>query len=71
MKSLNSVYEQFPFRSVKKFAPLAVKHGFTKQEAIQFLNSLTHDVKYTRQRETMLPIYSEHQGAYYDTPRNR
>ena len=61
---MNTLYEEFPFRSVKKFVPLAIKHGFTKQEAIQFLNSLAHDKKYDRQSKMMLPIYSRHSNGY-------
>ena len=61
---MNTLYEEFPFRSVKKFVPLAIKHGFTKQEAIQFLNSLAHDKKYDRQSKMMLPIFSRHSNGY-------
>lgn len=64
MHSLNELHDQFPFRSVKKFVPIALKHGFTKQQAIEFLNGLTHDKKYTRQTEMMLPIFGRKPGAY-------
>jgi len=64
MKPINALYDEFPFRSVKKFVPLAVKHGFTKQEAIQFLNSLTHDKKYDKQTQMMLPIFGRHPNSY-------
>ena len=61
---MKALYEEFPFRSVKKFVPLALKHGFSKQQAIQFLDSLTHDKKYTRQEKMMLPIFSRRSGGY-------
>ena len=61
---MESLYQDFPFRSVKKFVPLAIKHGFTKQEAIRFLNSLAHDKKYDRQTKMMLPIFSRHKNGY-------
>ena len=61
---MKALFQEYPFRSVKKFVPLALKHGFTKQEAIQFLDSLTHDKKFNRQTEMMLPIYSRHRDGY-------
>ena len=64
MSSINALYSSFPFKGPRKFVPIAVKHGFTKQEALQFLESLTHDKKYTRQTEMMLPIFSRHMNGY-------
>ena len=65
---MKSLYNQYPFRSPKKFIPLAQKHGFTRSEALKFLASLPHDIKFTRQRDLMLPIYSKHPGGYqFDT----
>ena len=61
---MDALYNDFPFRSVKKFVPLAIKHGFTKQEAIKFLNSLAHDKKFDRQMKMMLPIFSRHVGGF-------
>ena len=61
---MKALYKQFPFRSIKKFVPIAVKHGFNKQEAIEFLDSLTHDKKFTRQTEMMLPIFGRHPDSY-------
>ena len=54
---MKALYEQYPFRSIKKFGPIAIKNGFTKQEAMKFLSSITHDKRYTRQDEMMLPIF--------------
>ena len=61
---MKALFEQFPFRSVKKFVPLAVKHGFTKQQAMEFINGLTHDKRYSQQREMMLPIFGRKPGTY-------
>ena len=58
------MYSSFPFRSIKKFVPIALKNGFTKQQAIEFINGLTHDKKYNRQDEMMLPIYGKKPGTY-------
>ena len=61
---MKALFEQFPFRSIKKFGPIAIKHGFTRKQAIQFLSSLTHDKRYTRQKEMMLPIFGRKPGTY-------
>ena len=61
---MKALYNDFPFRSARKFVPLALKNGFTKQEALEFLDSLTHDKKFNRQTEMMLPIYSRHRDGY-------
>ena len=64
MRSLNDVYEEFPFRSIGHFVPHALNAGFTKQQAIEFLNSLTHDKKFDKQPEMMLPIFGRHPNSY-------
>ena len=61
---MKALYQEFPFRSAAKFVPLALKHGFTKQQAIQFLDSLTHDKRYTRQTEMMLPIFGRRHNMF-------
>ena len=61
---MKALYEQFPFKSARKFVPLAIKHGFNKSDALQFLDSLTHDKKYSRQTQMMLPIYSRKSNSY-------
>ena len=65
---MKALYEQFPFRSVRKFVPIAIKKGFSKSEAIKFINGLTHDKRFSLQREMMLPIFGRKQGTYqFDT----
>ena len=61
---MKALYKEFPFKSASKFVPLAIKHGFTKSEALQFLDSLAHDKKYTRQTEMMLPIFGRRPNSY-------
>ena len=64
---MNELYKEYPFKSPKKFIPIAIEHGYTKQEAIDFLDTITHDHKFNP-REYYLPIYSEQKGAYqFDT----
>ena len=64
---MNELYREYPFKSPKKFIPIAIEHGYTKQEAIDFLDTITHDHKFNP-REYYLPIYSEQKGAYqFDT----
>ena len=61
---MKKLFDEFPFRSSKKFVPIALKHGFTKQQAIEFINGLTHDKRFSLQREMMLPIYGRKPGCY-------
>ena len=66
---MKALFKQYPFRSETKLVPIALKHGFSKKDAIDFLrNSIQHDQKYSEQRHIMRPIYSEKPGAYqFDT----
>ena len=66
---MKALFKQYPFRSQAKFVPIAVDHGFTKNEAKQFLKqNVAHDKRYTVQRHLMRPIYSNTPGAYqFDT----
>lgn len=61
---MKALFDEYPFRSARKFVPIALKHGFSKSAALQFLDSLTHDKKFTRQAEMMLPIYGRKPGTY-------
>ena len=68
MKNIESLYREYPFRSPKKFIPIAIENGFTKAEANKFLKTVPRDIKYTNQRQLMLPIYGKQQGSYqFDT----
>ena len=68
MNKLEKLYERYHFRSPKKFVPIAIEHGFTKRDALSFLNTIPRDIKFTKQSELMLPIYGRHQGSYqFDT----
>jgi len=66
---MKALFKQFPFRSASKFVPIAIKHGFDKKDALDYLkSSIQHDQRYSEQRHIMRPIYSERSGAYqFDT----
>ena len=66
---MKALFKQFPFRSASKFVPIAIKHGFNKKDALDYLkSSIQHDQRYSEQRHIMRPIYSERSGAYqFDT----
>ena len=59
MNKLQQLYKKFPFRSPKKFIPIALELGFTKQEANKFLKDIPRDIKFTNQSNLMLPIYGK------------
>jgi len=64
MKSIESLYKEYPFRSAAKFIPLAIENGFTRKEANKFLKTIPRDIKYTNQSNLMLPIYGKHSGSF-------
>jgi len=66
---MKALFKAYPFRSAKKFVPIAIKHGFDKKDALDFINnSIQHDQRYDSQRSLMRPIYLENRGAYqFDT----
>ena len=64
MKKLQKLYEEYPFRSAKKFIPIAIENGFTRREANKFLSTIPRDIKYTNQSHLMLPIYGKSFGCY-------
>ncbi len=64
---MKQLWSQYPFRSEKKFVPIAIENGFTKEQAKQFLSKINHDQK-INPRDYFLPIYSEHSNAFqFDT----
>ena len=64
---MRSLYDRYPFKSAKKFVPVALEHGYSREDALNFLRSLVHDVKHNP-RDYYLPIYSEQSDAYqFDT----
>ena len=65
---MHKLFKQYPFRSLRKFVPIALEHGFKRSTAERFIRNLDHDVKYTRQQDAFLPIYDAHGDAYqFDT----
>lgn len=64
---MRALYDRYPFKSPKKFVPVALEHGYSRQEALDFLRSLVHDVKHNP-RDYHLPIYSEQSNSFqFDT----
>lgn len=67
-KTLEQLYKDYPWRTKKKFMPIASKYGFSKQEAEEFITQeVAHDKKYTPEKY-FLPIFSQRPDAYqFDT----
>ena len=64
---MEDLFKKYPFKSAKKFVPIAVEHGYTAKQAKSFLDSVLHDHRFDP-RQYYLPIYSERPGAYqFDT----
>ena len=65
--NIEQLYKKYPWKSFKKFVPLAVKHGFKEKDAKEFLKRVVHD-KRIKIKPAYLPIYSENGGSYnFDT----
>ena len=65
--NIEQLYKKYPWKSFKKFVPLAVKHGFKEKDAKEFLKRVVHD-KRIKIKPVYLPIYSENGGSYnFDT----
>lgn len=66
--TLDDLFADNPWRTKKKFIPLAVSNGFTKREAERFLDEqVVHDSKYNPE-QYYLPIFSQRPGAFqFDT----
>jgi hypothetical protein len=68
-KSLEDLHNEYPWKTFKKFAPLAHKYGFKDDKAIQnLLNNVSHDLKVSIDKTSYLPIFSTMRDAYqFDT----
>ena len=65
--NIEQLYKKYPWKTAKKFVPLAMKHGFKEKDAKEFLNKIVHD-KRIKVKPVYLPIYSESGGSYqFDT----
>ena len=65
--NLQQLYNKYPWKSEKKFVPLAKKHGFKEKEAKEFIKKIVHD-KRIKIKPVYLPIYSESGDSYqFDT----
>lgn len=68
-RSLDELFEKYPWRTYLKFKPLANRYGFTDETAIkEFLKTKAGHDTYKPQGNRFLPIYSKSTGAYqFDT----
>ena len=65
--NLQQLYKKYPWKTAKKFVPLAKRHGFHEKDAKEFLKRIVHD-KRIKIKPVYLPIYSENGGSYqFDT----
>ena len=65
--SIEQLYKKYPWKTAKKFVPLAKQHGFKEKDAKEFLKKVVHD-KRIKIKPVYLPIYSESGGSYqFDT----
>ena len=65
-KTLQDLFNEYPWRTPSKFIPLAKRYGFdNKKEVMQFLKEQAiHDQKINN-KDKMLPIYSPKAGEYH------
>ena len=62
-KSIEDLYNRFPWRTPSKFVPLAKRYGFNEKEAREYLkNNIIHDV--VPDKPKYMNIYSKHPGGY-------
>ena len=65
--NLQQLYNKYPWKSEKKFIPLAKQHGFKEKDAKEFLKSIVHD-RMIKVKPVFMPIYSESGYSYqFDT----
>ena len=65
--NLQQLYNKYPWKSSKKFIPLANQHGFKEKDAKEFLKSIVHDRR-INVKPVFMPIYSESGDLYqFDT----
>ena len=66
-QNLQQLFNKYPWKSERKFVPLAKKHGFKEKEAREFIKSVVHD-KRIKVKPVYLPIYSESGDSFqFDT----
>ena len=65
--NIEQLYKKYPWKTEKKFIPLAKKYGFKEKDAKEFLKRIVHD-KRIKIKPVYLPIYSENGDSYqFDT----
>lgn len=67
--SLEELHKSHPWRTARKFVPLALKYGFKERDARRFIEKeVLHDIKTPNNKEMFLPIYSQKPHSYqFDT----
>ena len=65
-KTLQDLFNEYPWRTPSKFIPLAKRYGFdNRREVMKFLSTKAiHDQKINN-KDKMLPIYSPQPGEYH------
>lgn len=61
-KTIEELYNKYPWKTPSKFIPLAKRYGFTEQQAKQHLASIIHDVKVPKAK--YIPIVSKHPNGF-------
>ena len=65
--NLQQLFNKYPWKSAKKFVPLAKQHGFKEKDAKEFLKSIVHDRR-IKVKPVFMPIYSESGDSFqFDT----
>ena len=68
MKGLAALHKKYPWNSITRFMPIAMQHGFTKDDVKGYFKQFAHDRLKINHRQYYLPIYSRTPGAYqFDT----
>ena len=61
-RTIEELFNKFPWKTPSKFIPLAKRYGFTEQQAKQHLASIIHDVKVPKAK--YIPIVSKHPNGF-------
>ena len=66
---MEELFKKYPWRSLKRLKPIALKHGFKESEINEyFKKNVFHDKLNVKSREYFLPIFGSRPGVYqFDT----
>ena len=51
--SIEQLYKKYPWKTAKKFVPLAKQHGFKEKDAKEFLKKVVHENNMDLKRRTL------------------